>query len=151
MRAIILLSLWILLVLCSLDVGFSQTNQVPHKLGIDLVHEGSDLVGRNLYYRIKEEMRKSSKFVIVANPKDAFVKVRVQSVAIENLDSNTASSVAVIMTLLPSDGYLHSQVLFVGAKRVDFAAAGIISGIDEYLEELFHDVEKERSPSNPAR
>ena len=54
------------------------------------------------------------------------------------------------MTLSESDGYLYDQVLFVGRNAVDTAALGIVAGFDEYLDQLFKDAARARTPS-PTR
>jgi hypothetical protein len=99
-------------------------------------------------HEVKERVRKSSRLTVADSDKGTFARIRLQGADASSTPGD-AIAVAVIMTLLPSDSYLHSQVLWVGANRVEFAATSIVAGLDEYLEQLFKDAARSRSKPSP--
>ncbi|MBI3989695.1 MAG: hypothetical protein HY347_08755 [candidate division NC10 bacterium] len=135
----ILLSSLLLVWLIGLSVPHAADGQAA--IGVVLEHGGEDFVGRSLYYLVKEELRKSTAFDLRDSPEGAFIRIRIHTTSNRPPDG-IASSVAVIVTLLPSDSYLHDQVLFVGRNQVRAAAISIVAGIDQYIEQLFHDARK---------
>ena len=138
----LLLSTFLLVVIIGIittDVANGQT-----RVEVVLEYGGNDLVGRSLYYLVKEELRKSTAFDLRDSPQDAFIRIRLHTSDSSTPPAGESSAVAVIVTLLPSDSYLHDQVIFVGRNRVREVATLIAAGIDQYLEELFRDARKSR-------
>jgi hypothetical protein len=119
------------------DVANSQT-----RVEVVLEYGGKDLVGQSLYYLVKEELRKSAAFDLRDSPQGAFIRIRLHTSDSSTPPDGKASAVAVIVTLLPGDSYLHDQVIFMGRDRVREVATLIVAGIDQYLEELFRDAKK---------
>ncbi len=140
----VLLSL--LLLTPGVDVN-SQTTVDP-RTRIFFECAGGGLVGTNLCYEVKERVRKSSTLTVADTEKDTFAKVRLHCADASSTPGD-AISVAALMTLLPSDSYLHDQVLWVGANRVEFAATTIVAGLDQYLEQLFKDAARSRLATPP--
>jgi len=118
------------------------------RVKVVLEYDGNDLVGQSLYYVVKEELRKSSGFDLKDSPQGAFIRIRLHTSDSSTPPAGNPSAVAVIVTLLPSDSYLHDQVIFVGRNRIREVATLIVAGIDQYLEELFRDARKsmEKAP-----
>lgn len=142
----LLLSSFLLVVIIGIittDVANGQT-----RVKVVIEYGGNDLVGQSLYYIVKEELRKSTAFDLRDSPQDAFIKIRLHTSDSSTPPAGHASAVAVIVTLLPSDSYLHDQVFFVGQNRVREVATLTVAGIDQYLEELFRDARKslEKAP-----
>jgi len=121
------------------EISEAQQRKTP----IYLECPGKDEVGLWLCFQVRELLRKSAAFSLALDRTDAFVRVRIHSVDKDTSPTGNGSSVSVILTFAKSDGYLHDQILFVGINAVEKAAAGIVAGIDQYLDQLFRDAARE--------
>jgi len=130
------------ILLIILIIIMSSSAFARDKVKLQIEQGGEDLIGQVLTYNFKEEVRKSSSYEIVGNNDEAFCRIRIYST--DTKKNGTSSSVAIIMTLLPSDSYLSAQILYVPKEQTELAAKSIMMGIDQYLTQLFSDAKKHK-------
>ncbi|MGH7545897.1 MAG: hypothetical protein ACREKI_06915 [Gemmatimonadota bacterium] len=115
--------------------AFAQTSGA--RLSIYVTHEGRDAVGRALAYSLREEIRKSAGYELVASPERAAVAVHLASVDATPVGGGaTASALSVTYTRWggPSDSeplYVASEVLLVTGAELEWVARSILAALED--------------------
>lgn len=133
-----------------------QAQDRDTKIQVSVSHSGEDSVGKQFAYAVREAMRASNGFRLVPDEDSVF---QVLIVTVDPAQSPgsywTVASVTYTMTnFLPYEKgnpqtwypvYLTSQVMTVGAQRVNEQARAVMAALDNALESYRREARESRS------
>jgi hypothetical protein len=133
--------------LCALSISPSYSEE--SKIAVSVSHSGSDPVGLQLAYSLKEAIRGSNGYRLESD-EDSLIQVHIVSIDPDdrnNLQGNsTAAAITLAMrnwiplkkgdpqTWLPI--FLTSSIRICGANRVNSTASSILAEVDRALEDF---------------
>lgn len=127
--------------------GAAQT-----KISVSVMHSGSDMVGPQLAFAVREAIRRSAAYELKVDS-DALFSVRLVTIDPDRGTSRAGNWAVASVTFtmrnwLPLDKtdpqtwypiYLSSSVVTAGTKAVDDSARGIVAQLDEAVEQFKRD------------
>lgn len=99
-----------------------------------------DAVGSRMAYRIKEEIRFSSRMTIATKYTDSVLQLNIICLTPDQGERGIISQYAYSVTALNSDGHYDYQITFgvgsCGSNRVSECAERRVAGLDESIDDL---------------
>jgi hypothetical protein len=111
---------------------------------VSVEHTGSDLIGEQLVFQIREKIRESTSMCLSRPDEPSFIVLSL--ITIDSDSDKTAYSTTYSATWLldsasePFAYYITSQVRYCGANRVEICAMSLVANTDKNIMQAIRDM-----------